>query len=58
VLEQLDAELPTSAVFFIFWFPKTALDAAEDELLALNRRAGGLGSLERFLFFLPSTMRL
>jgi hypothetical protein len=35
----------------------TALDAAqraaEDELLALNRRAGGLGSLDSLLFFLP-----
>ena len=36
----------------------TALDAAQraaedEELLALNRRAGGLGSLDSLLFFLP-----
>ena len=41
----------------------TALDAArravEDELLALNRRACGLGSLDSFLLFLrPSTTTL
>ncbi len=41
----------------------TALDAAqcavEDELLALNRRAGVLGSLDSLvLLFLPSTMTL
>ena len=40
----------------------TALDAAqravEDELLALNRRAGGQGSLDSLLLLLPPTMTL
>jgi hypothetical protein len=30
----------------------------DEELLALNRRAGGLGSLDSLLFVLPSTKTL